>query len=323
MDTSAANFPTRKVLIIAPHASAKFGGESILPIHYFKRLPGVNVIPYMVVHERTKAELIELLGSDIANVTFIKDTSFHRLLHRCSKKLPHRIGGFTFGLVLDLFTQIEQRRISKKLIEKESIDLIHEPIRVSPKVPSMQFSMGVPVVIGPMNGGMRFPEPFQYMQGRFEKHFTKIGRVVSQLLNRLIPGKRFATTLLAANERTMLALPRTKAKVEHFVENGVDLSIFSQEIGKPEKSASQQYRFVYLGRLVDWKCVDTLIFAAKKLSDQGYCFEIEIIGDGYLRSELQQLTNELNVSHIVKFCGFLTQRECLSLIHISEPTRPY
>ena len=124
-------------------------------------------------------------------------------------------------------TQIVQRQIAQKVVQEQQIDIIHQPIPVSPKDPSMIFGMGVPVVMGPMNGGMNYPPAFRHMESRFINLSVKMGRLFANLFNSLIPGKRKATTLLVANQRTKEALPKGfTGKVIELVENGVDLSIW-------------------------------------------------------------------------------------------------
>src|SRR5258708_39452367 len=46
-----------RVVIVAEHASLKFGGEAALPLHYFRVLRRRNVAAWLVVHERTRSEL--------------------------------------------------------------------------------------------------------------------------------------------------------------------------------------------------------------------------------------------------------------------------
>ena len=60
---------------------------------------------------------------------------------------------------------------------------------ISPKATSMMFGLGVPVVIGPMCGGMDYPPAFQYLQGKATRAVERIGRRVSHLIHRLVPGK--------------------------------------------------------------------------------------------------------------------------------------
>ena len=46
-----------KMLIVAEHASAKFGGEALIPFQYFKHLRKLEVDIHLLVHDRTRREL--------------------------------------------------------------------------------------------------------------------------------------------------------------------------------------------------------------------------------------------------------------------------
>lgn len=59
-----------------------------------------------------------------------------------------------------------------------------------------------------------------------------------------------------------------------------------------------------LGRLCPQKCVDRAIRLASNLKQNGYKFQINIIGEGELRNELEQLSQELSVSDVVTFHGY-------------------
>ena len=115
----------------------------------------------------------------------------------------------------------------RSLIREHRFDVLHEPIPVSPKLPSMMFGLSVPVIIGPMNGGMDYPPNYD-LAGRFERVIISILRWTSAFWNRIIPGKRHAALILVANKRTYDALPLILkiSKVIEFVENGVDLDRF-------------------------------------------------------------------------------------------------
>ena len=115
------------------------------------------------------------------------------------------------------------------------------------------------MVIGPMNGGMEFPAGFARLDGRLTEPYIATARWTSAMLNLLLPGKLRAKILLVANKRTHLALPqRVSGVVMTLIENGVDLSLWSPPQGKP---AGGPVRFIFIGRLVDWKCVDLLLEA--------------------------------------------------------------
>ena len=136
-----------------------------------------------------------------------------------------------------------------------------------------------------------------------------LGRQLSNWFNRLIPGKLKAHTLLVANERTQRALPSgIRGKVIELVDNGVNLSVW-QPTPVTAKEPSPTVRFVYLGRLVDWKAVDLLLEAFQPVAAQTDAI-LEIIGDGKLRQELEALSHRLGLSERVIFTGWLSQPEC-------------
>src|SRR5947208_1926349 len=99
-----------RILIVAEHASMRFGGEASLPLYYFKLFRKRGIPTWMLVHPRTRDELREALGEDFARVHFVADTLAHRLLWRAGRLLPRKINEQTLGLARHLLTEILQRR---------------------------------------------------------------------------------------------------------------------------------------------------------------------------------------------------------------------
>ncbi len=302
-----------RILIACDSASLRFGGEAALPLHYFRFMLKHGVYCRLVVHERCREELTEFFPDSQDRIDYIEDTAIDRMIWRCRKAVPGRLGHFTFGLLLRLKTQIKQRRRVINTIRQRRIDLVHQPTPVSPREPSALFGLGVPLVIGPMNGGMDYPEPFRQMQSKTVDFGMWSGRLTSNLLNRIIPGKRQARTLLVANQRTNLALPSClRGEVYELVENGVDLSIW-QSPERPDDAYSNDRpaRFAYLGRLVDWKAVDLLIEAFGKVVGQAPAV-LDIIGDGEDRKKLEEQVRALDLPDncAVRFTGWLSQQDC-------------
>jgi hypothetical protein len=50
-----------RICIVADNASARFGGEAILPLHYFRQLRQRGIEVWLVAHDRVRAELETLL----------------------------------------------------------------------------------------------------------------------------------------------------------------------------------------------------------------------------------------------------------------------
>lgn len=305
-----------RILIAAENSSLKFGGEAALPLHYFRVLRARGIEAWLVTHVRTRAELIGFFPDDQDRMFFIPDTVLHRMLWRAGGILPDAIAVITTGYLLRIWTQILQRRIIRRLVQEMAVSVIHQPVPVSPKEPSLLFGLGAPVVIGPMNGGMDYPPAFRRMQSRWVESSLGLGRRLSHVLNFLIPGKRRAAMLLVANERTRLALPRgVCTEVVELVENGVDLSLWRPPTGgtKPDFPFT---RYVFAGRLVDWKAVDLLLLAFKDAATKAQ-ISLTIIGDGIERPGLEALASEIGVrgstaeaAGKVIFAGWLSQKEC-------------
>ncbi len=302
-----------RILIACDSASLRFGGEAALPLHYFRFLLSQGVSCRLVVHERCREELTEFFPDSQDRIDYLENTRLDRFVWRCRKAVPGRLGHFTFGLLLRLITQLKQRKRVINTIKLHKIDLVHQPTPVSPREPSALFGLGVPLVIGPMNGGMDYPEPFRQMQTKTVDLGMWGGRLFANLLNRLIPGKCQAQTLLVANQRTNLALPSClRGQVYQLVENGVDLSVWHsldrpKDIDDPDRPA----RFAYLGRLVDWKAVNLLLEAFQLVVNQTPAV-LEIIGDGEDRKALEAQAKALDLpdSCAVRFTGWLTQDQC-------------
>jgi len=286
------------ILIVSEHASYEFGGEAVLPLHYFLQLRKKGLEVFLITHERVRKNLEENPAIESDRVFYIPDTFMHIWLHKLSRYLPQRISVITTGAVMHLITQLYQWFLARKIIKQLSIDIVHEPAPVSPSQPSMMFALGVPVVIGPMNGGMNFPPGFEYMYGSTEKIMYTFVRLSSHIANLLIPGKLFAKCLLVANKRTEKFLPYFRfGKTVQLVENGVlEREIKNELLEDNDSSATKITRLLFVGRLVELKALDLLIESLSLLNDKN--IHLTIVGDGdqRLRLEKQIQNNQLTLN---------------------------
>lgn len=290
------------ILIVCEHASNVFGGEAMLPLNYFRLLSKTQHQAYLVTHERVKASVEQIPDVPQDHVFYIPDTWMHRFLHRNFGFLPERVRVVVIGFLMHLITQYYQWKIARRVIREKHIDVIHEPAPVSATQPSAMFCLGVPVIIGPMNGGMTFPDAFVYMSGKFEKVVYRLMRMVATFYNVLIPGKLFADILLVANQRTANSLPRFKlGKVVELVENGV----FSTRDVPIETHKTSNINVLFVGRLVDWKTVDIVMDAVAITQQQ---VNLMIVGDGDQRAFLEQYSKEKGYSNI-RFVGLVPHAE--------------
>jgi len=305
-----------RVVLACEHASAQFGGEAAIPLHYFRTLRNKGVDVWLVTHARTRDELMRLFPGE-SRIIFIVDSRLHRALWQVTRRLPAGFAYFTSGYVSRLSVQWRQRRIIRQLVRDQDIDIVHQPIPVSPREPSMLFDLGAPVIIGPMNGGMDYPPAFRRHRPILGRALLALGRMSAGTLNRLIPGKRRAALLLVANHRTRLALPSLdRVPVRELVENGVDMTIWHGDPKRSDSPPPAVTTFTFIGRLVAWKAVDLLLHAFGAASVKAP-MRLLIIGDGPEAKPLRALAVNLGIlaadlphTGRVSFAGWLSQREC-------------
>ncbi len=294
-----------RVCIVAENASFRFGGEASLPLHYYSRLRARGLEAWLIVHGRTREELEGLFPNDGERIHFIPDKWFHKLIWRLNAYLPRRVAEATLGTLMVLVNQYIQRQMVRALIASHHVNVVHQPIPVSPRAPSFICKLGVPVVMGPMNGGMNYPKSFRHVESRITRTSVVLGRSSANLINWAIPGKRLASFVLVANQRTRLALPSCiEGQVVEIPENGVDLGLWSV---RPHTAIDEYpHRFLFMGRLVDWKRLDWAIQALANVPGA----YLEVIGDGPMRAEWTRLAASLNIDDRICFRGWLPQHEC-------------
>ena len=251
--------PLTRILIVAENASTRLGGEAILPYHYFRLLRARSLDAHLIVHERMRPELEDLFPLDLDHLHFIPDQLLQKLFYRAGRILPRRIDEATLGLANQLLTQHAQRAVIRTLLLPGTI--VHQPIPVSPRFPSILAGLGAPLIVGPLNGGMEYPAAFRGAESFVTRALIALGRSFTDAMNAVFSGKRNAALVLVANARTRYALPsKLKGRVVNLVENGVDAGQWSPGV------AAELGRFIFIGRLVDWKALDLALDALAQVS---------------------------------------------------------
>lgn len=309
-----------KVAVVSHQASLKMGGEAALAVHHFRGLLAQGVPAYLLCHERSRQELAQLFPQAQSRIVYVQDTWLHVLLWHLGRRLPQRVQVVTTGLLMEWLTQKQQLPLIKALVQDQQINLVHQPISVSPRAPSCLTGLGVPVVMGPMNGDMDYPPGLAHREPFWVRALVHHGRRLADVANRLLRGKLCAEVLLVANARTRQALPRGAAgRVIEMVENGVDLAQWpARPWPAPDTPAPEVLRFCFVGRLVSWKAVDILLRAfalARNKSTQA--LRLDIVGDGPQARALLKLARQLRLTVAqrdapaeVVFHGWMSQAEC-------------
>jgi len=278
---------------------------------------------WLLTHARVRDELGLRFPDAGDRIVYVEDSAWHRTLWKLGQRLPARLAYLTTGYLSRLSVQRAQRSLARALIALHRIAVVHQPMPVSPKEPSVLYGLGAPLVIGPMNGGMTYPPAWVRSRRDWVARIEGLGRLSARFLNAVFPGKARAAMLLVANERTRQALPRgLSVPVLTLVENGVDLDLWQPAVpaGAMPADPAATTRFVFMGRLVDWKAVDLLVEAFARIATRTQAC-LTIVGDGPLRAALQSQASALglldaapDVAGKIHFAGWLSQADCAPLL---------
>ena len=305
--------PQPRVLIVTDNASERMGGEAVLPLEYFRRLRRRGIDAWLLAHERNRQELETLLPSERHRMTFLPDLRLHRLMWRLGERLPHRVSRMSTGLISGMATQLMAGRAAKRLVALHGVTVVHQPNPVSPRELSLLFGLGAPVIIGPMNGDMDFPPAFRSLEPPGVGWLVNVGRRLSEVAHLIVPGKRWAAALLAANARTRDGLPRrVRGAIIEVVENGIDPTSWDATRATPTPKPPRpdgRVQLLFVGRLIALKGVDFLLEAFRQVRDEEQTAALEFIGDGPKRLELAARARQLGLDDVITFTGWLTRPE--------------
>lgn len=302
--------PRPRVLIVAHYASERVGGEASIPLRLFDRLSARGVPCWLVTHELYAEELAGELPSDqFSRVTFVPSLPGFSRLQRLGPRLPPALRTLSWGV-----SQLERQKamlpVARRLVTEHGIDVVHQPVSVSPVIPSPMVRLGAPVVIGPLNGGMELPSAFRERDSLAYRLTKRARPAVAGLAHRWWRGRIDAAAVLVANERTARLLPSAaRVRAEALSDIGVVLGAWPVVMQQP----SDVTRYLFLGRLVSWKGVDVLLDAFTPVARQ-VSARLDIAGDGPERARLQAQARRLGISEHVRFHGWLSPAGCAELI---------
>ncbi|MBE9034934.1 glycosyltransferase [aff. Roholtiella sp. LEGE 12411] len=98
--------------------------------------------------------------------------------------------------------------------------------------------------------------------------------------------------------------------------SGIDSSRFPLKVRNPHPDG--KIRITTTGRLIEKKGIEYSIRAVAKVSKIHQNIQYNIIGDGYLKENLQQLIRELNIADKVHLLGWKNQPEIIEILENSD-----
>ncbi len=199
-------------------------------------------------------------------------------------------------------------------IGQGDFDVVHRITPLTPTAPSSLAkrcsAAGVPFVLGPLNGGVPWPEGFDGERRR-EKEWLSYVRAAYRLLPGIRSTYRLATKVLAGSRFTQGDLPAAyRDKYIYMPENGIDPARFWR---KAQPHDAGPLRAAFVGRLVPYKGPDMLLESALELLSAG-SMTIDIVGDGPLMPELRAFVQKHNLEKAVTLHGWVANEQVQDIL---------
>ncbi|MEO0652307.1 MAG: hypothetical protein AAFZ65_16665, partial [Planctomycetota bacterium] len=196
-----------KVCLVAHHCNPGWGSEPLIGWRWASTL-ATRADLTLITHARNRAA-IEAEGLR-ATVEYVDTEALAARVGRWNRRLWGDAAPVNH-LILETIAQAafdrEATRLARRAVREGRVELIHRVSPISPRFPSRLGTLGVPFVVGPLNGGMRTAPGFEEI-ARSEREGALALRGLARLLDPL--GRTFTTAdaILVATETTREALPR-------------------------------------------------------------------------------------------------------------------
>ncbi len=296
------------VAIVCDNASFRMGGEAAIPLRFFKEFRRIGVQVTLLTHERVKQELAETLTVDeLADVVFFADGPLQKATFAVGRVLPSRLQEhFVFGIIGTLTERRQVKHLARMEMDSQ-VDVVFQPVPISPKAISLIRMRKTPVFFGPLNGAMDVPPAFRSRSGSISDLLVSAGRAMSEPLHRVFPAKAHAAGVFLSNPRTLNTLPKVMKGVPKY--RSFDATVDSEKWRMISRGGEVETgHFLYVGRLVDWKAVDIAVRAVHSLDGRA---RLTIVGDGPERASLERLA--ASGPGRVEFLGFQPHSRIIEL----------
>jgi glycosyltransferase involved in cell wall biosynthesis len=304
--------PALRVLLLAEACNPAWASVPLVGYNFVRALarhPRLDVT--VATQVRNQGDLEGDVLTAIARVEYIDTEWVARGMYKLAKKLRRGEGlAWTIDTALSVpgyyvFEREVLKRFRNELTSDEGFDLVHRITPLSPVAPSPLVSkIEKPMVIGPLNGGLPFPDEFADMR-RSEREWLANFRK----LHRVLPHARRTYTgldgLLVGSTWTSSEVPRAFRGEQLFLpENGIEPSVFP--IAEGWTPPTGPFRFASVGRLTPLKGFDMVIeaMAGSPVLRQT---ELTIVGEGPERDALEAAVRRHGLESNVSLPGWMPQ----------------
>ena len=310
-----------RVLLLANDCNPQWPS---LPVVGYNACRGIaeHVETVVATHVRNRQN-IDNAGFGNASVTYLDNEYIASPLYKAARLLR---GGESVGWTTNIAMQYppylafewEAWRKFEGELKAGKFDLVHRVTPMSPTLPSPMarwlHRIKVPFILGPLNGGLRWPPEFTGELKKEKERLTYL-RDAYKLLPYARSTYAKSTAILAAFQHTIDRLPGDRRdRMIDFPEVGINPTMFEAPAERPEKP---RVTFLYAGRLVPYKCPDVAVRAMAASSNLRQ-HRLIVAGDGPEMPGLQKIVQENQLESCVELIGRRTQPEIGQLMREAD-----
>jgi glycosyltransferase involved in cell wall biosynthesis len=305
------NRSTKKLLLVMEQCNPRWPSVPQVAFQIYNQLNRLADVT-LVTHERNREGLTKTHPH--ADIVYLAESRLVRDYYGVVARATSR-GNVNWplqhALSFPVYAEFDRgvKRIFGPRIERGEYAAILGMTPVLPRYPYSLagFSKKVPFILGPVNGGLPFPEAFGGIAVSESSRFNFL-RQFCRLLPHYVATYEKADRIIAGSAFTRDWIADTFAvkpdRLHLLAENGVVDDYFSAPIRlrDPEKPLA----LLFAGRLVPYKGADMLLDALKLASPRlSLLPHLTLVGDGPERGKLEQQAAALGLSAQITFTGLV------------------
>ncbi|MBN1472914.1 MAG: glycosyltransferase family 4 protein [Syntrophaceae bacterium] len=315
-----------KVLFIVNECNPEWASVPLLGYQFFDGISRLSDVT-LVTHERNKCNLEKV--RDGRDICYISENRYFSKYYKMINRLILRRGvnwPLHHSLTYPLYWEFNNKvyNLFCKRVQRGEYSVVHV---MTPILPRYSYKIvnaceQTPFVVGPVNGGLPFPESFgdvatkEHSKYNFLRGFSRCHpgyRKTYRSADMVLAGSSYTYKYL----KELFSLESSRLRI--FFENGILKEFISPGSFRKTSPENEPIRLLFVGRLVPYKGADMILSALHHLnSRKGRKATLTIVGDGQEKANLKNQAAVLHLNDVVHFTGWVDQKATLEYYRQSD-----